>query len=74
MFIEFEKIIIGTDCKSAPSGASDMSSFNFTIQFDGKGNMTNVLSGGKSYAVGEWNQQFQQLNPQDDDVATRINN
>jgi RHS repeat-associated protein len=41
----------------------DISSFNFSISTDKKGNFTGVKMGDKSYSLGDWNKMFQQADP-----------
>jgi RHS repeat-associated protein len=41
----------------------DVSSFNFSISTDKKGNFTRVKMGDKSYSLGDWNKMFQSADP-----------
>jgi len=42
----------------------EISSFNFSITTDKKGNFTGVKMGDKTYSLSEWNKIFEQANPQ----------
>ena len=41
----------------------DISSFNFSISTDKKGNFTGVKMGDKSFSIGDWNKMFQKADP-----------
>lgn len=43
-----------------------VTSFNFTITTDKKGNFTGVQSGGTTYSLTDWNKQFLNTKPQED--------
>ena len=42
----------------------DVSSFNFSISTDKKGNFTGVKMGDKTYSLGDWYKMFQTADPQ----------
>lgn len=43
-----------------------VTSFNFTITTDKKGNFTGVQSGGTTYSIADWNKQFLNTKPQEE--------
>ena len=47
-----------------------MSEFNIGVQFNSSGNIQGIQYNGQTFTVPEWQKQFQQLDPKDDDVST----
>ncbi len=77
MFIGVGQIPAGTDKDWGVTGLfgqgkdNPVASFNFTITTDKKGNFTGVKVGDQSYSTADWNKQFLNTKPQEEEEKKR---